>query len=77
MTTQPRAVSDMSIGSRAFYAFVVSAMVVGVLMVIDMVLGFGIGDVIFSPYLFVPIFVVAYLLTPYAATRLKLDRFSK
>lgn len=63
----------MSVLSRAFYAFVVCTTIVGILMVGDMVLRFGIGDLIFSPYLFVPMFVVAYLITPYAARRLKLD----
>ena len=63
----------MSVMARAFYAFAVCTTLVGVLMVGDMVLRFGIGDLIFSPYLFVPMFVVAYLLTPYVARRLKLN----
>ena len=62
----------MSPLARAFYAFAVCTTIVGVLMFADMVLRFGIGDVLFSPYLFVPMFVVAYLVTPYAARRLKL-----
>jgi hypothetical protein len=63
----------ISLWSRTIYAFFGSVLVVGVFMVLDMVFSFGIGDFIFSPMFFVPVFVIAYLVTPYIAHRVKLD----
>ena len=79
MTTRPptEAPDAMSIPSRAFYAFAVCTTVIGVLAVADVLFRFGIGSIIFSPYLVVPMFVVAYFITPHAARRLKLGGWPK
>lgn len=63
----------ISIWNRTIYAFLASVTIVGVFMVLDMVFAFGIGDFIFSEFFFVPLFVLAYLATPYVARRIKLD----
>ncbi|MCP5197966.1 MAG: hypothetical protein H6970_15635 [Gammaproteobacteria bacterium] len=59
--------------NRMFYAFLLTTLVVGVVMVLDMVFAFGMGPFMFSEAFVVPCFVVAYLLTPYIEKRIKLD----
>jgi hypothetical protein len=59
--------------SRMFYAFTMTAIVVGVLMVLDMIVSFGAGQFMFSEFFVVPCFVLAYLAAPYIARRIKLD----
>lgn len=59
--------------NRVFYAFAVTTIVVGVLMVADMIVSFGAGQFMFSEYFVIPCFVLAYLVTPYIARRIKLD----
>ena len=59
--------------NRVFYAFAMTTIVVGILMVLDMVVSFGAGQFMFSEFFVVPCFVLAYLVTPYIARRIKLD----
>ena len=63
----------VSILNRAIYAFFSSVIIVGILMIIDMIFSIGIGDFIFSERFFIPLFVIAYLVTPYVARRIKFD----
>lgn len=57
--------------TRAIYAFFLSVVAVGVMMVMDMLFSFGIGDFIFSPAFFVPSIVLGYLVAPYLAKWIK------
>jgi hypothetical protein len=56
---------------RAIYAFFMSVLAVGVLMVTDMIVSLGIGDFIFSPMFFIPMFVAAYLVAPVVAKHIR------
>jgi hypothetical protein len=67
----------MSVTKRFMYAFAVGVVAVGVGTVSEMMLaGTGvpwrIGEFIFSPYFFVPVVVVAYLIAPRLARRMRL-----
>lgn len=73
-----QAYRPMTPWSRAVYAFFASAISVGIGMVTDMLFSAGsstvrIGDFIFSPFFFVPVFVIAYLLAPRLARRLRFE----
>ena len=64
--------------SRAVYAFFASVIAVGIGTVVEMLLSAGssavrIGDFIFSPFFFVPVFVIAYVLAPRLARRLRFE----
>jgi len=61
----------MSHFQRLKIAFVVAVTAVGVLMILDMVFVFHFESVLFSPVIFTPIFVVAYLAAPYVAKRIR------
>jgi len=61
----------MSTWQRIVYAFFASVVVVGTMTVVAMIVTADIGDFIFSWKFFVPTFVVAYLLTPILARRIK------
>ena len=63
---------------RFMYAFFLSVSVIGVLTVVEMILAVSefqtrIGEFVYSEYFFVPLLVVAYLVTPLIARRMKLD----
>ena len=50
--------------ARARFAFMLTVVIVGLVVVADIVLSFHLEDTLFMPYVVVPIFVVAYLLAP-------------
>lgn len=56
---------------RIKIAFVVTVIAVGIIMVFAMVIPLHIEDLVFSPVLVVPIFVVAYLFAPYIGKRIR------
>jgi len=60
------------------YAFFASVVAVGVGTVLEILLAAGsssirIGDFIFSPFFFVPVFVLAYLVAPRLVRRLRFE----
>ena len=67
-------IQPMRFLNRVLYAFAITTVVVGTLMVLDMVVAFGAGQFMFSEFFVVPCFVIAYLVTPYIARRIKLDQ---
>lgn len=50
--------------TRVKYGFIAGAIAVGIMMIADMLLSLGIGDIIFSPVFFIPIAILVYLLAP-------------
>jgi hypothetical protein len=64
--------------SRVVYSFVASVVAVGLGTIVEMMLSASssavrIGDFIFSPFFVVPVFVIAYLLAPRLARRLRFE----
>jgi len=62
----------MRIFERARYALFMNCALVGILMILDMILSLGIGDAIFSPWFFVPVYLMSLAIAPLVAKRIKL-----
>ena len=58
MEGEPKPLSFLK---RVLYAFAITTIIVGVLMVLDMIFSFGAGQFMFSEFFVVPCFVLAYL----------------
>lgn len=76
--TETASQNPMTLWRRAAYAFFSSVVVIGVGTVAEMLLAAGsspvrIGDMVYSPFFFVPVFVIAYLLAPRLARRLHFE----
>lgn len=63
----------MSHWDRLKIAFVVTAICLGAAMVGDMVFSFHIENLLFSPELVVPVFVLAYLVAPLVGKYIKFN----
>jgi hypothetical protein len=59
--------------NRLKFAVLLTVITVGILMVIDMIFNFNIGDVIFSEVFIVPTLTVAYLFAPLIGKYIKCE----
>jgi hypothetical protein len=50
--------------ARLKFAFILTVIVAGILMIADMIFSFHIEGLVFAPVIIVPVFVVAYLCAP-------------
>ena len=60
----------MSHWARIRFAFMLTVVIVGIVMISDMFFAFHLENSLFAPYVVVPVFVVAYLIAPLIQKRL-------
>ena len=57
--------------ARLKFAFMLTVVAAGILMIADMVFSFHWENVVFAPIVMVPVFVLAYLVAPFLAKHIR------
>jgi hypothetical protein len=66
----------ISMWDRCLYSFALSVVFTGILMIIDMIFLFQIGDIIFSFWFNLLLFIFSYIIAPNVSQYLRYDRRS-
>ena len=61
----------MTHGARLKFAFMLTVVAAGILMIADMIFSFHWESFIFGPVVIVPVFVLAYLAAPHLEKRIR------